>query len=194
MQFNAPVVVPNEVAGETVILRTGPIPAFEIETQAEDQGKEDERREHLAKMIPDDPSLEEVETKGAAQEKSMGDKPGRHPIELVEGAVACGCDRSLENLPGQPLEQNTLDHNEDEHDCGRARARPRPVRGYGVPAGHAEQRRERTVERLKGAGDPEDDRRGWSEENKEQRPQRRANKLDDRARTASSPAGQLLGR
>ncbi len=193
MQLDAPVVVPDEVAGETAILGSGPIAALEIKEEAEDQCEEDERGEDLAEMIPDDAGVEEVEAIGAAQEKSVGDEPGGDSIELVTGAVSGGCEGTFENPAGEPLEQDHLDHDEDEHNGGGAQARPGPMGGNGTPAGGSEQRREAAVERLEGADDPEDDGGGWSGENEAQGPQRGTNKLNQAALAASSPGGQLFG-
>ncbi len=104
MQLDAPIEVPDEVTGKAAILRSGPEAAFQIQTYAEDQGEEHECCQYLAEMIPDDPGLEEVDSKGGAQEKSVGDEPGRDPIESVAGTVAGRCDGPFEDLPGEPLE------------------------------------------------------------------------------------------
>ncbi len=145
----------------------GPKAALEIQADAEDQGEEDERCEYLAEMIPDDPGIEKVESKGGAEEKNVGDEPGGNPIESIAGTVSGGCDRTLKDLPREPLEQDHLEHDEDEHDRNSALTRPGPVHANRAPAGGSEQRRKRTVEWLESADDPEDDRRGWSEEDQE---------------------------
>ena len=191
MQLDAPPVVPDEVAGETAILRSGPPAAFEIEQQAEDQGEEHQRCQHLAESFPEDAGLEEPQSKGAAEEKRVGDEPGGNSIELVTRAVSAGRDRALEGLPGQSQEQDQLDQDEDEHDPGGSQARPGPMRRHGPPAGRLEQRQERAVEWLEGADDPEKYRCGWSDENEAQRPQRGANEVGDGIPAAGSPGGEL---
>ncbi len=109
MQLNAPVVVPGEISGDAAILRTGPIATLEVEEEAEDQGEKDKRRKDLAEIIPDDPGIEEVEARGAAEAEGMGNKPGGDSIERVAGAVAGECDGAFENLPGEPLEEESLE-------------------------------------------------------------------------------------
>ena len=62
----------------------------------------------------------------------------------------------------------------------------------GAPAIRAQQRRQRTVERLETAYDPEDDRGGWSEKDQEQRPQRGADELNHRVLASGGPTGELF--
>lgn len=92
--------------------------------------------------IPDDSGVEEAEAKRAHEEKGMSDEPGGDSIELVAGTVAGRGDGAFEDFAGQPLEEDSLEHDEDEDDRDRARTRPRPVRGDGAPASGREQRQQ----------------------------------------------------
>ena len=141
-------------------------------------------------MVPDDSGIEKMQAKGATQEKPQGDEPGRNSVELVDWSITAGRDRALEHFPGQPLQQDYLGHHEDKYDLRRRRARPWPVHNHRAPAGRAEQWRQRTVERLEGADDPEDDRRRWCKENEQQRPQRRPHELDGTVVAPGRPACQ----
>ncbi len=161
MQLNSPPVVPDEVPGNAAVFRTRPITALEIKEQAKDQSENDQRCQDLAEAIPDDPGLEEVQAKGAAQEKNVGDKPGLDAIQLVERPVPCGCDGAGESFPGQPEQQHALEYDEDEYDRNGAQAWPGPMGSNRAPSSPVKQRYKRAVERLEGANDPEDDRGGW---------------------------------
>jgi len=144
-------------------------------------------------MVPDDSGIEQVEAICAAEEEGVGDEPGGDAVERVAGAVARGCDGTLEGLSGKPQEEDCLKQNEDEDDRGGTRARPGPMRGDGAPPRGGVQRQERAVERLEGADDPEDDRRRRGREDDQQRAQRRADEINDTALARGGPGGECFG-